>query len=132
LIQVDALSRRPDHVTKEDDETVTMLPDELFISVIAEDLKDKIVMLTQTDELAQTITECLGKQLPLPMRTALSDWKNIDNLILYKNRVYVPTDADLHREIVTSFHDSPTTGHPGFFKTMQLLKCGSFAQNMRR
>jgi hypothetical protein len=95
LIQVDALSRRPDHVTEEDDETVTMLPDKLFISVIAEDLKDKIVMLTQTDELAQTITECLGKQLPLPMRTALSDWKNIDNLILYKNRVYVPTDADL-------------------------------------
>jgi hypothetical protein len=99
-----------------------MLPDKLFISVIAEDLKDKIVILTQTDELAQTIIKCLGKQLPLPMRTALSDWKNIDNLILYKSRVYVPTDADLCREIVTSFHDSPTTGHPGFFKTAQLLK----------
>jgi hypothetical protein len=44
-----------------------MLPDELFISVIAEDLKDKIVTLTHTDELAQTIAECLGKQLPPPM-----------------------------------------------------------------
>jgi hypothetical protein len=99
-----------------------MLPDELFISVIVEDLKNKIVTLTQTDELAQMITKCLGKQLPPPMRMALSNWKNIDNLILYRNRVYVPTDANLRREIVMAFHDSLTTGHPGFFKTTQLLK----------
>ena len=67
LIQADALSRRADHVTEEDDELITMLPNDLFISIIAEDLRDKIVDSTLTDELAKKITNCLDKQLPPPL-----------------------------------------------------------------
>ena len=40
LIQADTLSRQADHVTgEEDNENVTMLPDNLFVNLVAEDLK---------------------------------------------------------------------------------------------
>ena len=67
LIQADALSCQSDHVTEEEDETIVMLPDNLFISLIATDLKDKIATATNTDELATKIRNCLHKQLPPPM-----------------------------------------------------------------
>ena len=122
LIQADALSCRSDHVTEEDDETIVMLPDNMFISLIATDLRDKIASATDTDELAMKIKSCLHKQLPPPMRTALSDWSLRDNLITYKGKVYIPTDIDLRKEVVTAFHDSVLARHPGFFKTLQLIK----------
>ena len=67
LIQADALSRRSDHVTEEDDETIVMLPDDMFISLIATDLRDKIASNTNADELAVKIKNCLHKQLPPPL-----------------------------------------------------------------
>ena len=122
LIQADALSRRSDHVTEEDDKTIVMLPDNMFISLIATDLRDRITTATDADELAATIKNCLHKQLPPPMRTALSDWSYRDDLITYKGKVYIPTKTELRKEIVTSFHDSILAGHPGFFKTLHLIK----------
>ena len=67
-------------------------------------LKDKIATATKADELATKIKDCLQKQLPLPMRTTLSDWSFTDGLILYKGRVYVPTNMELQKEVITSFH----------------------------
>ena len=122
LIQADALSHQSDHITEEDDETIVMLPDNMFISLIATDLRDKIANATKTDELTTTIKNCLHKHLPPPMCTTLSDWSITDDLITYKGKIYVPTDAELQKEIVTSFHDSMLARHPGFFKTLYLIK----------
>ena len=94
-----------------------MLPDNMFISLIATNLRDKIAAATNTDELATKIKGCLHKQLPPPMRTALSDWSFKDDLIAYRGKVYIPTNTELRKEVVTSFHDSMLAGHPGFFKT---------------
>ena len=99
-----------------------MLPDDMFISLIATDLRDKIVTATNTDELATKIKNCLHQQLLPPMRTALSDWSFNDGLITYTGTVYVPTNIELRKEVVTSFHDSVLAGHPGFFKTLHLIK----------
>ena len=99
-----------------------MLPDNMFISLIAINLRDKIASTTNTDELATKIKDCLHKRLPPPMRTALSDWSLRDNLIMYRGKVYIPTDMELRKDIVTTFHDSMLAGHPGFFKTLHLIK----------
>ena len=99
-----------------------MLPDNMFISLIATNLRDKIALATNIDELAAKIKSCLQKQLLLPMRTALSDWSYSDGLIAYKGKVYIPTNTELRKEVVTSFHDSILAGHPGFFKTLSLIK----------
>ena len=94
----------------------------MFISLIATDLGDKIASATNNDELATKIKSCLHKQLPPPMRTALSDWSYKDDLITYKGKVYIPTNTELRKEVITSFHDSMLAGHPGFFKTLHLIK----------
>ena len=115
------LSCRSDHIT-EDDETVIMLPNNMFISLIATDLRDKIAAAASTDEFTIKIKDCLQKQLLTPMHTPLSDWSLTNDLIAYKGKIYVPTNIELQKEIITSFHDSPLAGHPGFFKTLHLIK----------
>ena len=107
---------------EEEDGTIVMLPDDMFISLIATDLRDKIVAATEADELTTKIKNCLLKQLLLPMCTALSDWSLTDTLIVYKGKTYVPTNPDLRKEVVTSFHDSLIARHPRFFKTLHLIK----------
>ena len=99
-----------------------MLQDDMFVLLIATDLKDKIITATKTDELTAKIKNCLHKQLPSPMHTALSDWSLMDGQITYKGKVYVPTNTELRKEIITSFHNSLLARHPGFFKTLHLIK----------
>ena len=99
-----------------------MLPDNMCILLIATDLKDKIAATTETDELTAKIRGCLQKQLPPPMCTTLSNWSFTDSLIAYKGKIYVLTNLGLQKEIIVSFHDSPLARHPGFFKTLHLIK----------
>ena len=54
---MDALSRQSNHVTEEDDETIIMLPEDMFILLIATDLRNKIATATDTDELTVTTHE---------------------------------------------------------------------------
>ena len=98
-----------------------MLPDEMFVSLIATNLRDKIAAATWKDELAMRIRDCIQKQLLPPMHTILSNWSLTDDLITYKGKVYIPTE-ELRKEIITSFHDSTLAGHPRFFKTLHLIK----------
>jgi RNase H-like domain found in reverse transcriptase/Integrase zinc binding domain/Reverse transcriptase (RNA-dependent DNA polymerase) len=123
LIIADALSRRPDHMSKDEpNELITMLPDKLFVRTIAEDLRDRAISITINDEFAQSIKKCLKDKGTPPLRTALSDWTLDDELIQYKGKTYIPSDVDLRRDLIKEFHESPTSGHPGFFKTLALLK----------
>ena len=42
---------------------------------------------------------------------------------LFHRCIYVPQDADLWRNIVAAHHDSAMTGHPGQWKTLELVAC---------
>ena len=75
LTQADVLSRHPDHTKgEEDDELVTMLPEDLFIDLIATDLCNQIQTLSSKDDFIKGIIKCLETQSAPPLRTALSDW----------------------------------------------------------
>jgi hypothetical protein len=98
-----------------------MLLTDLFLNLISIDLCNRIEKLTKTNAYVATIYSCIKHKAP-PLRTTLTDW-NLDNsLILFKNRVYVPDDLDLRQSIIAETHESPVAGHPGCFKTLQLLK----------
>jgi hypothetical protein len=40
-------------------------------------------------------------------------WKKDDGIWTFGERIYVPTDIKLCREIISKYHDTPPTGHYG-------------------
>ena len=44
-------------------------------------------------------------------------YKVIDDIIFYKDRVYLVLDSGLKKKILEAVHDSPLVGHHEFFKT---------------
>ena len=50
-----------------------------------------------------------------------AEWAEEQGLILFRGKVYVPKDPELRRAIVEAHHDSRITGHPGRWKTLELV-----------
>jgi hypothetical protein len=77
------------------------------------------VAAEKDDKYKEIIVECQTNQ------PTYSEEKFIcskDNLILYKNIVYVPNDVDLKILILTKVHQKPYSGHLGYQKTITVLK----------
>ena len=49
------------------------------------------------------------------------EWSHEQDLILFRGKVYVLKDDDLRRQIVHNHCDSPVAGHPGRWKTLELV-----------
>ena len=115
MIQSDALSRRPDLCPKEDNdnENVTLLPEQMFIQSIDTDLRDLIAQTKNQDHVIVEALEALKTCGTPPMQLALSDWRTNGDLVFYKDRCYVPDDKELRRNVVARYHDSLPAGHPG-------------------
>jgi hypothetical protein len=119
MIQSDALSRQPDLCPVEDtyNEDITMLPPDLFIELLDEGLQRRI---TESHDLDANAAEALSLLLdsgPTIMKSGLADW-TVDNstghnVLFYKGKNYIPRNVELRRDIVNSFHDHITAGHPG-------------------
>src|SRR6266478_2049973 len=140
LIQADALSRRPDHVDDDEDndeEYYVLIPPERIIARLQREYNERIMQtqlratfttlaeniqrLTLKDRFAMLIKANLkdGKTL---IKSALSDWTETDGVYCYQGKIYVPENADLRGDIIKLYHDTPHTGHPGRFKTTELVK----------
>jgi len=50
-----------------------------------------------------------------------SEWSNIDGLLWFRGKIYIPWSPDLRRQIVALCHDTQITGHPGCWKTLELV-----------
>lgn len=148
MIQSDTLSRLH-HLNQEenDNDDVTLLPDSMFIDNIA--LEDTIVLpesifinslditlanrirdATPHDDVVPRTIDDVTQHGPTVMKSALDDWKFEDGLTFYKNRVYVPADPDLRRDIVSRYHDLTPSGHPGQFGTLASLRRDFFWPGM--
>lgn len=129
----DALSRRPDHDPGDgDNQNVTLLPDQLFqIRQTSPDhrettlnslLIDRIRNSTLIDDDVLVNMETVLSKGPNQAIRKLPDWKIKDGLVLYKRKIYVPKDDILRRDVVQDHHDSKVTGHPGRYKTLELVQ----------
>lgn len=122
LVQADALSRRPDHNPGDhDNEDVTMLPEELFVNAVHTELQERIRNTTSRDT---TVMESLNHTWYLkkkPLIGSPTDWDTDDGIVLFKDKVYVPPDQDLRRDVVKDHHDPAIMGHPGIQKTYELV-----------
>jgi len=50
-----------------------------------------------------------------------SEWSNIDGLLRFQGKIYVPRSPDLCRQIIALCHDTQITGYPGCWKTLELV-----------
>lgn len=123
MIQSDALSRRPDHVTSDDDnDDVILLPDDIFIKLIDVDLQETIRSETAADDFFAKALLAIKMSGPLPVTSKLTDWDTSNGLLFFRDRCYIPPILSLRREIVNRYHDSLTSGHPGHLKTLELVR----------
>jgi hypothetical protein len=56
----------------------------------------------------------------------------IDRILLHKNIIFVPNVQDLKHMILHEIHNVPYAGHPGYQKTMAVVKSHYFWPGMKR
>jgi len=44
------------------------------------------------------------------------------NILFYQGQNYIPLDKDLRQNILKTFHDHETTGHPGELQTYNAIR----------
>ena len=49
-------------------------------------------------------------------------WEKTDGLVARDGLIVIPKDRDLHQRIIAAQHNTITAGHPGQFKTQELIK----------
>jgi len=107
----DGLFRRPDHDQGEDNDAVTALPDKLFARVISDVAFNEQIRRQQKEHLEK-----------------IEEWKDKYNLKhsdgnWWKGTALVVTGGEhMWKTIAELYHDSPTAGHQGTFKTIGMAK----------
>ena len=51
------------------------------------------------------------------------EWGEVDGLLTFHGRIYVPDSCNLRRHIIMQYHDSQVAGHPGCMETLELISC---------
>ena len=129
----DALSRRADHGTKEQDNSniILLKPDMFQIAALTHtDLEGEEVGIFQRireglqqgkmeDPVARAAAELKKGKSTRSIRKA--EWEVEDGILKFRERIYVPNDPDLRRQILSQHHDSKIAGHPGRWKTLELV-----------
>jgi len=49
------------------------------------------------------------------------EWIEEQGLLLFRGKVYVPRDEELRKEIMRLHHNTSILGHPGCWKTLELV-----------
>jgi len=128
----DTLSRRADHGNgASDNENVVLLRPE-FLAVRALEgveltgVKQKILSDIrrgnrngdQEEPIAKAARElrCSANRIVHSL-----EWSNTDGLLRFRGKIYVPQSPDLRRQIVVLCHDTHIAGHPGHWKTLELV-----------
>ena len=130
--KADALLRRVDHKegVEHDNENVTLLKPEYFKvctlhqgHLIIEG-KENILLskIRKSRDFDKSVVKAVEELKKSPTKHLRSEeWSEEQGLILYQGKVYVPKDHKLRIEIVKLHHDTPTAGHPGQWKTLELV-----------
>ncbi|GJF00540.1 hypothetical protein PsYK624_168330 [Phanerochaete sordida] len=114
----DLLSRRADHNRGEhDNENIVLLKPQWFCThEFTVDLDDDILRRIKRSRgnKDRVVAKALEKQE--------AGWEEQeDGIITWKDRIYVPKDRPLREKIIRLNHDSIVAGHPGRYKTHELI-----------
>jgi transposase InsO family protein len=129
--RADPLSRMPNHAVSDADdnrEEIVLKPEHFKIAATKAlsqptDLETQIRESSAHDEEVAEALAVLKKKGPRKLINSAPEWEEVDRLIYYKGKLYIPNDKDIRAEIVKSCHDSPTAGHLGKNGTLELVQC---------
>jgi hypothetical protein len=131
----DALSRQADHGdSSEDNRDLTLLTPNFFMVRALEELevvgqeRDLLQLIrreTKGEELEDTVKQAVKALKSTSTRSICSsEWTEADGVLYFRGKIYVPPTADIRRKIVALHHDSHVAGHPGRWKTLELVTRG--------
>ena len=134
MLTADPLSRRPDHkegVELDNRDQILLKPEYFKISAIEashdapiddEQLLRGIKEQLLDDEVTKNYQALLAAG-PREFGKELQEWNYENGLLLYRGKVYVPKSLNDHlrTQIVQMHHDLPSAGHPGRWKTYELV-----------
>jgi hypothetical protein len=122
--KADILSRRPGFDQGvNDNKDVVLLSSDLFLRPSWE-INAHIFELPDADILPHIhrAAKNLDKSVAQAIERKEEGWVRIkDDVFTFRSRIYVPVHKALQEEIICSHHDSPLAGHPGHFKTTELI-----------
>jgi hypothetical protein len=127
----DALSRRPDHGKGENDnENVTLLKPSYFLiqalkqghALVNGDEAEILKKIRNCKDLDEKVVKAVEEMKDSNFKKLDGhEWSEEQGLILFRGKVYVPKNPEIRREIVKLHHDSVIAGHPGRWKTLELV-----------
>ena len=127
--RADPLSRMPQHQVgdaEDNNEEIVLKPEYFKIAATAAltdsaDIEKRIRESTALDEEVTKALDTLKSKGPRKLTNGTLEWENVNGLLYYKGKLYIPDDSDLRSEIVKSCHDAPAAGHPGRNATLELV-----------
>jgi len=60
------------------------------------------------------------------------EWSEEDRVLRFRGKIYVPRNSDLRRRVVLLCHDTKVAGHPGRWKTLELVSRNYWWPQMSR
>jgi hypothetical protein len=63
----------------------------------------------------------LCKKDPRRLVNNLIEWEELNGLLYYKGKLYIPNNKELCARIIKTCHDTPITGHPGKQRMLKLV-----------
>lgn len=141
----DTLSCQSDHGdgSGDNDNMVLLKPETFVIAALSgltvdgeesQILKDiRFAMRNDSDSLEETVARAV-KELRKSGQRSLwtAEWNEQQGLLYFRSRLYVPPSHDLWCRIVEQHHGSRVDGHPGRFKTLELVSRNYWWPQMSR
>ena len=82
------------------------------------------IVFNPAEELLSRIREACAKQDPSVKKTLKEHklgWRKNTQIITLQEQIYVPKDEFLRGSVIKAHHDLPALGHPGHYKTLELV-----------
>jgi len=128
----DTLSQRPDHGKRTfDNEDVVLLRPELLAIQALEgiqleeperDILREIHQGNQKDDQEEPVAKAAKELRQASGKTVRSaEWSEDNGVLRFRGKIYVSWNADLRRQVVSLCHDTKVAGHPGCWKTLELV-----------
>jgi hypothetical protein len=141
--KLDALIQRADHGNGlEDNRDITLLTPNFFavravegVELVGQD--KELLRLIRRESKGEDLEDAVNHvvralQLTSAKSIYSSEWSEENGILYFHGKIYVPPTVDICQKIVALNHDSQIAGHPGRWKTLELISWNYWWPQMSR